>query len=83
MSAHGDPANQDAIVAGTRELSAWRVAPGVMWVQTRVPDLAARLNKRSDSRLVMSGVAGGYLRTFEFAGKTPAWAQRLIGRYLT
>jgi hypothetical protein len=40
------------------------------------------LKTRSDSRLVMTGVQGGYLRTFEF--KHPlSWAKRLINRYTT
>ena len=51
-----------------------------MWVQTRNPKRAKRLAKRSDSRLVMRGVAGGYLRTFEFA-HTMSWALRLMKRY--
>jgi len=77
----GDPANQDAVTIGDAALSAWRVAPGVVWVQTRLPKHAQRLSKRSDSRLVVTGVAGGYLRTFEFRDKTLGWAQRLIERY--
>jgi hypothetical protein len=65
---------------GNRELSAWLVAPGVTWVQTRSPQFARKLSQRGDSRLVVRGVAGGYLRTFEFQhGLT--WARRLIARY--
>jgi hypothetical protein len=67
---------------GTRDLSAWQPVPGITWVQTRSPQFAAKLRIRSDSRLVLWGVSGGYLRTFEF--KHPlAWARRLIGRYQT
>jgi len=66
---------------GDRMLSAWRVAYGVIWVQARDPKHAARLARRSDCRLVVRGVAGGYLRTYEFEGKTETWAQRLIARY--
>jgi hypothetical protein len=65
---------------GTRELSAWLVAPGVTWVQTRAPHFARKLSQRGDSRLVARGVAGGYLRTFEFPHGL-SWAQRLIARY--
>jgi len=65
---------------GTRELSAWQVASGVVWVQTRSPQFARKLLQRSDSRLVACGVAGGYLRTFEFLHGL-AWAGRLIARY--
>ena len=72
----------NAETIGTRELSAWPVAPGVTWVQTRSPQFARKLSQRSDSRLVVRGVAGGYLRTFEFQHGL-AWARRLIARYTT
>jgi hypothetical protein len=68
----------DAI--GNLELSAWLVAPGVTWIQTRSPQFARKLSQRSDFRLVAHGVAGGYLRTFEFQ-RGLAWARRLIARY--
>jgi hypothetical protein len=67
---------------GNRDLAAWQVAPGVTWVQTRSPQFARKLSQRSDSRLVMRGVVGGYLRTFEFQHGL-AWARRLIARYTT
>jgi hypothetical protein len=66
---------------GDRWLSAWLVAPGVVWVQTRSPQFARKLSQRSDSRLVAQGVAGGYLRIFEFR-HGQAWAGRLIARYI-
>jgi len=65
---------------GDRSLSAWQVAPGVVWVQTRSPQSARKLSQRGDSRLVAQGVAGTYLRTFEFHHGL-AWARRLIARY--
>jgi hypothetical protein len=65
---------------GCHELSAWQVAPGVTWVQTRSPQFARKLSQRGDSRLIVRGVAGGYLRTFEFQHGL-AWARRLITRY--
>jgi hypothetical protein len=65
---------------GCHELSAWLVAPGVTWVQTRSPQFARKLSQRGDSRQVACGVAGGYLRTFEFRHGL-AWARRLITRY--
>jgi hypothetical protein len=68
----------DAI--GDRWLSAWQVAPGICWVQTRSAEFARKLSRRSDGRLVARGVAGGYLRTFEFHHGL-AWARRLIDRY--
>jgi hypothetical protein len=65
---------------GCHELSAWQVASGIVWVQTRSPQFARKLSQRSDSRLIVRGVAGGYLRTFEFQHGL-AWARRLIARY--
>jgi hypothetical protein len=67
-------------VIGDRLLCAWQPVPSVCWVQTRSPQFARKLSQRSDSRLVMRGVAGGYLRTFEFPHGL-AWAGRLIARY--
>jgi hypothetical protein len=67
---------------GDRALSAWQVAPGVTWIQTRSPQFTRKLSQRRDSRLVARGVAGGYLRTFEFQ-RGLAWAGRLIARYQT
>ena len=65
---------------GDHWLSAWLVSPGAVWVQTRLPQFARKLSQRSDSRLVAQGVAGGYLRTYEFLHGL-AWAGRLITRY--
>jgi hypothetical protein len=67
-------------VIGGPELCAWQPIQGLTWVQTRSPGFALKLSRRRDSRLVVRGVAGGYLRTFEF-GRPIAWAQRLITRY--
>lgn len=66
---------------GNRNLSAWQVAPGVTWVQTRIPSIAEKLRRRQDSRLVVRGIHGGYLRTFEFIHPL-TWAERLFGRYM-
>lgn len=65
---------------GDRSLCAWQPVPGITWVQTRDPVHARRLAKRSDGRVVAVGVAGGYLRTFEFRHSL-AWAIRLLERY--
>lgn len=65
---------------GDRWLSAWQPVRGVTWIQTRDPKYARKLQQRSDSRLVVRGVSGGYLRTFEFLHPL-SWAQRLINRY--
>ena len=65
---------------GDRRLCAWQPVRGIMWVQTRDPKHAKRMAERQDSRLVMVGVAGGYLKTFEFR-HSMAWAGRLVNRY--
>ena len=67
-------------IIGTHEISAWQPVPGVTWVQCRTPEHANRLAKRSDARLVVRGMSGGYLKTFEFRHSL-AWAGRLIRRY--
>jgi hypothetical protein len=67
---------------GGHELCAWQPARGVVWVQTRDPQHARRMAKRGDGRLVARGVAGGYLKTFEFRGSL-AWAAGVMKRYLT
>ena len=67
-------------VIGSPALSAWQPVPGITWVQTRSPQFARKLSQRQDSRLVVRGVSGGYLRTFEFHHPL-TWAQRLIARY--
>jgi hypothetical protein len=65
---------------GDRDLCAWQPVQGVVWVQTRDPKHAMRLNKRGGGRVVAVGVAGGFMRTFEFA-RPLSWAIRLIERY--
>jgi hypothetical protein len=71
------PLNTDI---GTPELSAWQPVPGITWVQCRAAEHANRLAKRSDSGLVVRGMAGGFLKTYEFRHSL-AWAERLIRRY--
>lgn len=73
----GIPLNQ---TVGDRELCAWQPVPGITWVQTRHPKHAKRLGQRRDARLVAVGVAGGYLKTFEFR-HSMAWAVRLMARH--
>jgi hypothetical protein len=67
-------------VIGTRELCAWQIAPGVIWIQTRSPEFARKLSRRSDARLVAKGVAGGFLRTFVLPRQL-SFARKLIARY--
>ena len=65
---------------GDGDLCAWQPVPGVVRVQTRDPKHAKRLAKRKDGRSVVVGVAGGFLRTFEFRHSLP-WALGLMDRY--
>ena len=65
---------------GDRELCAWQPVSGITWVQTRNPKHARRMAQRKDGRVVAVGVAGGFLRTFEFV-QPLSWAMRLMARY--
>jgi hypothetical protein len=65
---------------GSRELCAWQPAPGTTWIQCRSPKHANRLAKRSDARLVVQGMMGGYLKTFEFS-RPLSWAVGILQRY--
>jgi hypothetical protein len=65
---------------GDHDLCAWQPVRGIVWVQTRNPNHARRLAKRSYGRLVAYGVVGGYLKTFELLRSLP-WAVRLMNRY--
>jgi hypothetical protein len=67
-------------VIGTRELCAWQPCTRITWVQTRSPEFARKLHQRADGRLVAWGVAGGFLRTYEFPHSL-GWARDLIARY--
>ena len=66
---------------GDRNLCAWQPVAGIAWVQTRDPKHNERLRHRKDrGRLVVTGVHGGYLRTYEFQHSL-RWAAHLIARY--
>ena len=65
---------------GDRDLCAWQPVPGIVWIQTRNPAHAERLVRIHEGRLVVRGVAGGYLRTFEFE-RPLSWAMELMARY--
>ena len=65
---------------GDRDLCAWQPVKGVVWIQTRNPNHARRMSQRKDGRLVVRGVAGGYLMTYEFV-KPLSWAIELMNRY--
>lgn len=53
---------------------------GVVWIQSRSPEYARKLSQIKRGKVVARGVAGGYLRTFEFK-RGIAWAKDLINRY--
>jgi hypothetical protein len=65
---------------GDSDLCAWQPVRGITWVQTRNWKHAQRLSRRKDGKLVAYGVAGGFMRTFEFA-QPMSWAIRLMARY--
>jgi hypothetical protein len=65
---------------GDRDLCAWQPVRGIVWVQTRNPNHARRLTQREDGKLVAWGVAGGYLKIYEFA-RSITWAIDLMARY--
>lgn len=65
---------------GTRDLCAWQPVPGIVWIQTLDAGFARALSQRKDGRLVAYGVAGGLLRTYEFA-QPLSWALALMARY--
>ena len=67
---------------GNSVISAWLVAPGVCWIQTSSARHARRLSQRSDTRVVVIGAGGGYLRTFEVS-RPLAWAKRFINSHET
>lgn len=67
---------------GDRDLCAWQPVPGVVWIQTRNPVHGRRMAQRKDGRVVVRGVGGGYLMTFEFENRM-GWAIQLMERYVS
>lgn len=65
---------------GDSSISAWLVAPGVCWIQTRSPRHARRLSQRSDTHVVVTGAGGGFLKTFEI-DRPMSWAKAFIARH--
>lgn len=74
------PPKTDGDIIGNKALSAWLVGVNAVWVQTRSSFFNRKLSQRADARLVAHGIAGGYLRIYEFE-QGLAWAGRLIARY--
>jgi hypothetical protein len=66
---------------GDQILSAWRVAPRIYWVQSRLPAFTRKLQSRLNAKLVVNGVSGGYLRTYEITISRNA-VQKLLTRWL-
>jgi hypothetical protein len=66
---------------GPPELCAWRVEPGVFWIQTTEPRFSRRLEKREDTRRVEIDGVNHFRRTFEIRG-TWRKIRRIIDRYL-
>jgi CHC2-type zinc finger protein len=66
---------------GPPELCAWRVVPGVFWIQTTEPQFSRKLEKREDARRVEISGVNHFRRIFEIRG-TWRKIRRLIDRYL-
>jgi hypothetical protein len=66
---------------GPPELCAWRVVPGVFWIQTTEPQFSRKLEKRKDARRVEITGVNHFRRTFELRG-TWRKIQKIIDRYL-
>src|SRR5262245_25762369 len=65
---------------GPPELCAWRVVPGVFWIQTTELQFSRKLEKREDARRVEISGVNHFRRTFELRGN---WrkVRRIIDRY--
>jgi hypothetical protein len=74
-------ATRDSGTYGSHELCAWRVEPGVFWIQTTEPQFARKLEKRLDARRVEITGVNHFRRTYEVHG-TWRKIQRIIDRYL-
>ena len=66
---------------GLLELCAWKVEPGVFWIQTTEPEFSRKLEKREDMRRVEISGVNHYRRTYEIRGRRRK-IQRIIHRYL-
>lgn len=80
LGAAAQPAQEGGKPMSADSFCGWPVAAGVWWIQTREPRLARKLSRRSDTRLVSVGVAGGFLRIFEMQ-RSPSFVRRLTARY--
>jgi hypothetical protein len=66
---------------GPPELCAWKVAPGIFWLQTTEPQYARKLDKRKDTRRIGITGVNHYRRTYEIPGN---WRKikRIVDRYI-
>src|ERR1039457_4224099 len=67
---------------GAEDLCGWKVGPNLYLVQSRNPDYARKLSRRSDTRLVAYSVRGGYLRTRAIYASRPQLIRDFLKRYL-
>ena len=61
--------------------TAWKVAPGVCWIQCNDPKTAKRLSRVKESKLVAEAYSGGYLKTYELPWnllRARLWVKRSI-----
>jgi hypothetical protein len=66
---------------GPPELCAWKVAPGIFWLQTKDPQYARKLDKREDTRRIAITGVNHYRRTYEMPG---SWrkVKGIVDRYI-
>ena len=61
--------------------TAWKVAPGVCWIQCNDPKTAKRFSRIKEAKLVAEAYSGGYLRTYELPWnllRARRWVKRSI-----
>ena len=61
--------------------TAWKVVPGVCWIQCNDPKTAKRLSRVKEAKLVAESYSGGYLRTYELPWnllRSRRWVKRSI-----
>ena len=61
--------------------TAWKVAPGICWIQCNDPKTAKRLSRVKEAKLVAEAYSGDYLRTYELPWnllRARRWVKRSI-----
>jgi hypothetical protein len=66
---------------GPLHLCAWKVSPGIFWLQTTEPRYSRKLDQRQDTRRVAITGVNHYRRTYEMRGN---WrkVKGIVNRYL-